>query len=100
MLSMAKKSKTSKKTRSTTAPTDKKQSSRKRVLRGKDKDALLARHHELVDKKYGVGLKPEEVIELADLGRRLDDLVAPFYDPIISRAESMLAARKGRRPAK
>ena len=44
---------------------------------------LCARRAGLVDKKFLEGLSTEELLELEQLSKRLDELYAPFYEPII-----------------
>ena len=43
----------------------------------------LARHEELVSKKFGSGLCDEEVAELAGIRSDMNRFYAPFYEPII-----------------
>ena len=48
------------------------------------------RHSELVDKKFGVGLTKQEQVELDDINERLDNLEAPYYQPIIDFLQAAL----------
>ena len=51
----------------------------------KEESILIARHGVLVDKKFSKGLSTEEVQELEQIRTRMDELNAPFYEPIIQR---------------
>jgi len=57
-------------------------------------EARLARHHELVDKKYLEGLSPDESAELEQIDEALVEGDAAFYEPLLADLEERLAAAK------
>jgi len=49
----------------------------------RDYNTIVKEYEVLVEKKYGLGLTPEEVAHMELVRRRIDDYNAPYYDPII-----------------
>ncbi len=57
--------------------------------------ALVQRHHNLVDRKYAIGLTTTEAEELDRLNNQLDQLDGPLYQTIIDHVRDITGQREG-----
>ncbi len=56
----------------------------------KDFSPLLDEYHSLLNKKYSIGLYPDEAEKLEKVGRAIDEYHAPFYHPIIEELKEIV----------
>jgi len=55
--------------------------------------ALVQRHHNLVDRKYAIGLTATEAEELNRLNNQLDQLDGPLYQTIVDHVRDITGRR-------